>query len=190
MHRGGRGSQATPVQPWCMLLLREVCSVQFSHSVLPNSFQPHGLQHARLLCPSPTPGAYSNSCPSLHRTISLSSSEELKPPLKRPPEARLKEPEKFIRRSPKTSLRDCRPARTLTLSASLPLNHCHRTPHQILTGLDTQFLRHTPTVPPFAWQSNKAILSYFTQNCISEVWFGTSAEAEFSAPERGASLSW
>ena len=25
---------------------------------------PHGLQHARLLCPSPTPGDYSNSCPS------------------------------------------------------------------------------------------------------------------------------
>ena len=28
-----------------------------------NSLQPHGLQHARLPCPSPTPGAYSNSCP-------------------------------------------------------------------------------------------------------------------------------
>ena len=25
---------------------------------------PHGLQHARLPCPSPTPGTYSNSCPS------------------------------------------------------------------------------------------------------------------------------
>ena len=35
----------------------------------------HGLQHARLLCPSPTPGAYSNSCPSsqwCHPTISSS----------------------------------------------------------------------------------------------------------------------
>ena len=28
-----------------------------------DSLQPHGLQHARLPCPSPTPGAYSNSCP-------------------------------------------------------------------------------------------------------------------------------
>ena len=28
------------------------------------SLQPHGLQHARLSCPSPTPGACSNSCPS------------------------------------------------------------------------------------------------------------------------------
>ena len=36
---------------------------------------PHGLQHARLLCPSPTPGAYSNSCPSSrwwHPTTSAS----------------------------------------------------------------------------------------------------------------------
>ena len=38
-------------------------SVQFSHSVVSDSLQPHGLQHARLPYPSPTPGAYSNSCP-------------------------------------------------------------------------------------------------------------------------------
>ena len=37
--------------------------VQFSHSVVSNSLWPHGLQHARLLCPSPTPRACSNSCP-------------------------------------------------------------------------------------------------------------------------------
>ena len=34
-------------------------SVQLSHSVVSNSLQPHGLQQARLPCPSPTPGAYS-----------------------------------------------------------------------------------------------------------------------------------
>ena len=34
----------------------------FSHSVVSNSLRPHGLQHASLPCPSPTPGAYSNSC--------------------------------------------------------------------------------------------------------------------------------
>ena len=39
------------------------CSFQFSHSVVSDSLQPHGLQHARLSCPSPTPRAYSNSCP-------------------------------------------------------------------------------------------------------------------------------
>ena len=39
-------------------------SVQFSRSVLSDSLQPHGLQHTRLPCLSPTPGAYSSSCPS------------------------------------------------------------------------------------------------------------------------------
>ena len=38
-------------------------SVQFSHSVVLDSFWPHELQHARLPCPSPTLRAYSNSCP-------------------------------------------------------------------------------------------------------------------------------
>ena len=38
-------------------------SVQFSRSVMSNSLRPHGLQHARLPRPSPTPGVYSNSCP-------------------------------------------------------------------------------------------------------------------------------
>ena len=36
--------------------------IQFSHSVMSNSLWPHGLQHTRLPCPSPTPRAYSNSC--------------------------------------------------------------------------------------------------------------------------------
>ena len=40
-----------------------IISVQFSHSVVSDSLWPHGLQHARLPCPSPTPGACSNSCP-------------------------------------------------------------------------------------------------------------------------------
>ena len=40
-----------------------ICSVQFSRSVVSDSLWPHGLQHARPPCPSPTPGAYSNSCP-------------------------------------------------------------------------------------------------------------------------------
>ena len=48
-------------------------SVQFSWSVMSDSLPPHGLQHARPPCPSPTPGACSNSCPSsqwCHPTIS------------------------------------------------------------------------------------------------------------------------
>ena len=39
------------------------CSVQFSRSVMSNSLQPHGLQHARLLCLSPSPRVCSSSCP-------------------------------------------------------------------------------------------------------------------------------
>ena len=47
----------------------------FSHSVVSSSLWHHGLQHTRLPCPSPTPGACSNSCPSsrwCHPTISSS----------------------------------------------------------------------------------------------------------------------
>ena len=35
---------------------------QFSRSVMSDSLRPHGLQHARPPCPSPTPRVYSNSC--------------------------------------------------------------------------------------------------------------------------------
>ena len=50
-------------------------SVQFSRSVVSDSLGPHGLQHARPPCPTPTPRIYSNSCPSsrsCHPTISSS----------------------------------------------------------------------------------------------------------------------
>ena len=63
-------------------LLTKVClvkamifPVQFSRSVVSNSLWPHGQQHARLPCPSPTPKACSNSCPLsqwCHPTISSS----------------------------------------------------------------------------------------------------------------------
>ena len=63
----------------CLLLGRQAMtdfsSVQFSCSVVSDSLQPHELQHARLSCPSPTPGACSNSCPSsqqCHPTVSSS----------------------------------------------------------------------------------------------------------------------
>ena len=47
----------------------------FSHWVMSNSLRPHGLQHARLPCPSLSPGVSSNSCPLsrwYHPTISSS----------------------------------------------------------------------------------------------------------------------
>ena len=53
----------------------EGSSVQFSRSVMSDSLQHHGLQHARPLCPPPTPRVYPNSCPLgwwCHPTISSS----------------------------------------------------------------------------------------------------------------------
>ena len=50
-------------------------SVQFRCSVVSDSLQPHGLQHTRRPCPSPTPRAYWNSCPLsqwCHPTLSSS----------------------------------------------------------------------------------------------------------------------
>ena len=50
-------------------------SVQFSHSVVPDSLRPHELQHTRPPCPSPTPRVYPNPCPSswwCHPAISSS----------------------------------------------------------------------------------------------------------------------
>ena len=50
-------------------------SVQFSRSVMSDSLRPHGMQHTRPPCPSPTPGVYPNSCPLsrwCHPTISSS----------------------------------------------------------------------------------------------------------------------
>ena len=51
--------------PWAL-----ISSVQLF--IQSDSFWPHGLQHARPPCPSPTPGVYLNSCPSrwwCHPTI-------------------------------------------------------------------------------------------------------------------------
>jgi len=48
---------------WCIQMLKSKSSVQFSCSVVSDSLRPHGLQHARLPHPSPTPRACSNSCP-------------------------------------------------------------------------------------------------------------------------------
>ena len=57
------------------LLLSAFSSVQFSFSVMSNSLLPHEPQHARLPCPSPSPGVHPNPCPSspwCHPTISSS----------------------------------------------------------------------------------------------------------------------
>ena len=59
---------------WCMIHL-ETKAHFGCRSVVSDSLQPHGLPHTRLPCPSPTPGAFSNSCPSsrwCHPTTSSS----------------------------------------------------------------------------------------------------------------------
>ena len=59
-----------PEAYWIWFLLN-----MLSHSVVSNSLQPHGLQHARLPCPSPSLGVCPNSCPLnqwCHPTISSS----------------------------------------------------------------------------------------------------------------------
>ena len=45
------------------LWVKDLSSVQFSHSVVSDSLWPRELQHARPPCPSPTPGVHSDSCP-------------------------------------------------------------------------------------------------------------------------------
>ena len=55
--------------------MRQKDSVHFSLSVMSDSLWPHGLQHARPPCPSPTPGVHPNSCTLsqwCHPTISSS----------------------------------------------------------------------------------------------------------------------
>ena len=54
---------SSKVVGWLLFIFHELPSVQFSHAVVSDSLWPHGLQNARLPCSSPTPGAYSNSCP-------------------------------------------------------------------------------------------------------------------------------
>jgi len=58
-----------------MYLFLNISSVQFSRSVVSNSLRPHEPQHTRPLCPLPTPGIHSDSCPSsrwCHPAISSS----------------------------------------------------------------------------------------------------------------------
>ena len=69
-------SAAKKKELWDLVLQQpQFSSVQFSHSVVSDSLRPHESQHARLPCPSPSPGICSNSCPLIwwcHPTISSS----------------------------------------------------------------------------------------------------------------------
>ena len=67
--------QPSPLIPFTSCFQSSPVPVQFSCSVVSDSLRPHGLQHARPPCPSPTPGVHPNSCPLsrwCHTTISSS----------------------------------------------------------------------------------------------------------------------
>ena len=60
---------------WASILFYDVSSIQFSHLVVSDSLRPHGPQHARPPCPSPTPRVHPNPRPLnqwCHPTISSS----------------------------------------------------------------------------------------------------------------------
>ena len=57
------GALPTAIAQLWAFLFNQFSSVQFSCSVTSDSLWPHGLQHARPPCPSPTPRVYTNSCP-------------------------------------------------------------------------------------------------------------------------------
>ena len=60
---------------WWITITFTFCSVQFSRSVVSDSLRPHESKNARPPCPSPTPGVYSDPCPSsqwCHPVISSS----------------------------------------------------------------------------------------------------------------------
>ena len=71
----GKGRSGMHKPPWSFAHGKDCASIQFSRSVMSNSLQLHELQHTRIPCPSPTPGACSNTCPSsrwCHPAISTS----------------------------------------------------------------------------------------------------------------------
>ena len=97
--------------------------------------------------------------------------------IRRPSEARLKEPQKLIRRSPEARLKECRPCtHPDPYQQSCPWTIAIKLLIKFPPGWDTVCEGHKPTVAPFAWQSNKAILFYFTQNAVSEIRLCTGAQ--------------
>ena len=133
--------------PWGLL---------FSHSVMSNTLWPHGLQHARLPCPPPSPRACSNSCLlNQWRQPTISSSVV---------------PFSYCPVFPSISM----------FSNELAL-HIRWPKYWSFMGWHTPFLRQETAVSPIAWQSNKAILFYFTPNCLWDLIWHQHTRAKFLA---------
>ena len=56
-------ANGSPVLESPKIVLISIMLLLLRHSVMSNSLRPLWLKHARLPCPSPSPGVYSNSCP-------------------------------------------------------------------------------------------------------------------------------
>ena len=72
-------------------------------------------------------------------------------------------------------LRSAGLAHTLILSASPPLNHCYKTPHQIFPGGDTIFQGMNTLCSPLPGKTIKLFFSA-SPKLISKIWFSTSTE--------------
>ena len=152
MQRQRRSSQETRVQPWGRVLV-----------------PPQGI----------------------HISVSLSSSTELKPPTNGGVNYLMKQSSfqreghslitsRTTKAHQETTWGQIKGIQALhtpwSLSATPALTQCYKTPHQISLGWDSVW-GHEPTVSSFiAWQSNKAILFYFPQNSVSEIWLDTGAQ--------------
>ena len=104
----------------------------FSGKVLSDSLQPHGLQHARLLCPSLAPGVCSNACP-------LSQLEKCEPP-------------SFVPKGlvpPDCSLHAG--TRWRQVCGRLHLLHCHHTPVYHGVPNDTAYFLSPAVIPSWIW---------------------------------------
>ena len=66
-HKQKNSAQISPYVKFTQTTGPTFSSVQFSRSVVSDSLRTHESQHTRPPCPSPTPGVYSNSCPSSQR---------------------------------------------------------------------------------------------------------------------------
>ena len=68
-HLGKEYLKAVYWNPVCLIYRQSQSASQLSHSVVSDSSQPHGLQHARPPCLSPTPRVCSDSCPLISNAI-------------------------------------------------------------------------------------------------------------------------
>ena len=166
-----QGIQITIFELFCRTFL-------FSHSVLSDSLWPHGLQHTRLLYPSPSPSllkllSIELVMPSNHLVLCCPFYSCLQSFLAPPTDvicqhssfhrtSQIDELKKLFRRPVEARLKDCSPCTHSDSCQHSPTLNCHyKTPHKICPGWDS-FSRQGLTVAPFACCCCSA-----TQSCLT-----------------------